>query len=218
MRSPASGDRVRAVEERRSARHVEGILYLRFVPSLSYVQVEVLTSEAMFDVDPRTIEVIEPAVVTIEALEAKDPITQDPSWRRILDLAQAAEEGGLLESLDLTGGTWEEMFADLDAIVTPLVADGWEVLDRLQEESSTHGDSVLCSLKRGRTAIDVEYFNDRWLQVWDGASSDPNNCDPPLFEIEDATPTSAAEMFRTQGWLPRRESSMYDRESREAAT
>jgi len=56
----------------------------------------------------------------------------------------------LLRLHDTTGGTWEEMFADLDAIVAPLVTDGWEVLDRLQEESSAYGDSVICSLKRGR--------------------------------------------------------------------
>lgn len=205
MRTPASGDHVRAVEDRRSARLVEGILYLRFVPSLSYVQVQVLTSEAMFTVDPRTIEVIKPAVVTIEALEVEDPITKDPSWRRIEDLAQAAAGDGLLEAHDTTGGTWEEMFADLDAIVAPLVAAGWKIRDRLQEESSAHGDSVMCSLKRGRARIDVEYFHDRGLQVWDGASSDSDGCYPPLFGIEDATPTSAAEAFRTQGWLPRRQ-------------
>jgi hypothetical protein len=201
VRSPASGDRVSAVEDRRAARHVQGILNLRFVPSLSYVQVEVLTSEGLFDVDPRTIEVIEPAVATIEALEADDPITKDPSWRRIVNLAQAAEED-LLELHDITGGTWEEMFADLDAIVAPLVTDGWEILDRLQEESSAHGDSVMCSLKRGRTHIDVELFHDSGLQVWDGASSEAEGCYPPLFVIEEATPTSAAEAFRIQRWLP----------------
>ncbi len=200
MRSPASGDRVRAVEDCRSARQVEGILNLRFVPSLSYVQVEVHTSGGLFNVDPRTIKVIEPAVFTVEALEANDPITNDPSWRRIVDLAQAAEED-LLRLHDTTGGSWEEMFADLDAIVAPLVTDGWEVLDRLQEESSAHGDSVICSLSRGTAQIDVEYFHDRGLQVWDGASNEPDGC-YPLFGIEDAAPTSAADAFKTQGWLP----------------
>lgn len=64
-------------------------MYLRFVPSLGSVHVEVLTGGAAFDVDPRTVEVIEPAVSPRRPLGLR-PDHQDPSWRlRPLVLGEA---------------------------------------------------------------------------------------------------------------------------------
>ena len=92
--SPRDGDRVRAVEDSREATVVEGVLRLRLVPSLDYVQVHVIGPPGYFwSVDPASVEVIEPEVAFVPDDELEDPLRKQPGWRRITDLHAAMAEG-----------------------------------------------------------------------------------------------------------------------------
>ena len=93
-RSPRTGDRVRAERSHRDATPVTGILHLRFIPSLNYVQVNVvLDSGRSVSVDPQSVGVVEAGVVPVEELEANDPVVSDPGWRRVIDLDGATSRG-----------------------------------------------------------------------------------------------------------------------------
>lgn len=123
VRGPRNGDWVRARVDTRDPTYVVGVLHLRHVPSLDYVQVNV-DSGRLHDVDPRSIEVLRPQVVSIAKLEEGDPIKDVPGWRRIVDLGQAIAEGLVADVRERDHGTWANMFAELDRTVAPLLGAG----------------------------------------------------------------------------------------------
>lgn len=94
-RGPRDGDLVRAVEDKREGKTVEGLLVLRYVPKLEYVQVMVATSLGTWrDVDPATIEVLEPGEPHVDR---DDPVGHQEGWREVTDL-DAAIAAGLVQT------------------------------------------------------------------------------------------------------------------------
>ena len=203
--SPASGDWVRAVVDNRDAETVEGILHLRYVPSLRYVQVNVIADGGLRNVRHDSIEVLRPGAVKVGELEASDPLVGDEGWRRILDMDQARAEGLLPPQVERLGGSWDDMFEAMHERVVPLLDAGWLLTGREHEESWEHGDSVFYDLERGATHLNLEYYEHgqfvaypnepRPEAEWDG---DPTE---PYFSIYDTTPATCRSAFEEQGWL-----------------
>lgn len=200
-RSPRSGDRVGAIADDREARSVEGILYLRHVPSPEHVQVQVVVDGGIWMVTPESIEVLVPREVPVEELEAHDPLVCQPSRRRITDLAEAAERGLLPESTRV-GGTWDDMFDELELRARPMLDAGWRLVSTEQEESWEHGDSVFYDLERGDEAVELEYYEHGQLVAYPMLEEPPDgDVTEPVFSIYDSTADSALEAFREHGWV-----------------
>ena len=203
--SPRSGDWVRAVADSRDAEAVEGILHLRYVPSLRYVQVNVIADGGLRNVRHDSIEVVRPGEVPVGELEASDPLVGDEGWRRILDMDQARAEGLLPQQVERLGGTWDDMFAAMHERVVPLLDAGWLLTGREHEESWEHGNSVFYDVERGTTHLNLEYYEhgqfvaypneERPEEDWDG---DPTE---PYFSIYDTTPATCRSAFEEHGWL-----------------
>ena len=198
-RSPRSGDRVRAVVDDRNGRSVEGTLYLRHVPTPEHVQVHVIAEGGSWAVVPDSIEVLVPEEVTVEDLEAHDPLVGQPGRRRISDLADAAEAGLLLESTRV-GGTWDDMFAELERRARPMLDAGWRLVDTLHEESWEYGDSVFYDLERDGSVVELEYYEHGQLVAYP-VVEEPVEDAEPFFSIHGSTEASALDAFRRQGWL-----------------
>jgi hypothetical protein len=206
MTAARTGDWVKARVDSRDPAYVEGVLHLRFVPTLGYVQVNVISGGDVYDVDVDSIEVLRSRAVPVAELEVDDPLTRDAGWRRIVDLDQARSEGLLSPTRVRNGGTWGDMHASLDQIVAPLVEAGWCKVREWSEESWEHGDSVAYDLERAAERIEVEFYEDGRIIAWavepvddvDDGSADSTE---PLFVLHEGTDEVRLEAFRRQGWL-----------------
>lgn len=203
MTGPGAGDRVRAIVDRRGDEVVEGILNLRYIPSLDYIQVNVVVDRNIRSVRPDSVVCLEAGCVAPEALEAIDPLYGRPGWRPVRDLADAMASGLVPPAVDRVGGSWDDLFAALRSLAAPLLAGGWEVTDTWRDESWEYGDSVFYFFGRGDQTIELEYDEHGSLVGWPPGLSDPDaeDPDPPLFTIDDADAANAAEAFQGQGWL-----------------
>lgn len=196
---------MRAVVDNRDAETVEGILHLRYVPSLRYVQAHVILDDLRWDVRHDSIVLVRPRAVPVEELEASDPLVGEEGWRRILDMDQARAEGVLPQQVGRLGGSWDDMFAAMHERVVPLLDAGWLLTGRESEESWEYGDSVFYDLERGTTHLNLEYYEHgqfvaypnepRPEEEWDG---DPTE---PYFSIYDSTSATCRSAFEEQGWL-----------------
>lgn len=205
VRGPRNGDWVRARVDTRDPTFVVGVLVLRHVPRLNYVQVCVEAGERSHFVDPGSIEVLKPRLLSLEELEEGDPVTYDAGWRRFVDLDDAIAQGLVGAVREREGGTWADMVAQLDRTVAPLLAAGWSGFHIDREESDVYGDSVTFELDRDRDEpIQIELYEYGRILVWRAEpSADPDNPDPPLFAIDETTHTARVEAFRRAGWLRR---------------
>jgi hypothetical protein len=203
-----TGDFVKALVVSRDPAVVEGILHLRFVPTLGYVQVNVITDGGMYAVDPDSIEVLRSGAVAIAELEDGDPLTSDAGWRRIVDLDKARGEDLVSPTRIREGGTWEDMFASLDQIVAPLLHAGWRNVKEWSEESWEHGDSVAYDFERAATGIEIELYEEGRIVAWsvepavdtDDLSAESSE---PLFVVHEKTDEARFDAFRSAGWLDR---------------
>ncbi|HSH62025.1 MAG TPA: hypothetical protein VK988_20730 [Acidimicrobiales bacterium] len=98
-----------------------------------------------------SIEVLLPQEVSPEKLERADPLVGEPGWRRLTDIAEVNGAGLLAEPRQRMGGTWEDMFADLEARAAPMLEAGWHVVATVREESWEFGDSVFYDFERDGT-------------------------------------------------------------------
>jgi hypothetical protein len=202
-RSPRTGDWVTAISDNRDAKLVEGVLHLRHVPSLGYVQVLVHDTR-LEDVNPDSIQVIRPAAMPIEELEGSDPLRNEPTWRRIESLDDARSADLLLPAIERVGGTWDDLFAGLRTAVSPLIEVGWKALKEHREESWEYGDSVSINLRRAGESLEIEYYADGQLAVHrNDAEQEVEDDDEtePILYLAEATPDSCREAFQGQGWL-----------------
>lgn len=201
---PRNGDLVRARVDNRDGGVVEGCLHLRHVPSLDYVQVIVRGTHGEPSVDPLSIEIAEPQPPgTTTRDDDDDPFRAEPTWREIVDLDEAAVEGLIPPRRARVGGSWEEMFLQLDGIVRPFVEARWEVIDSHREESSEFGDSVAYDLRRGADALELELYEDGGLSVWaldldDGDSGDDGG--EPLISLAPESDVEWARACHERGW------------------
>lgn len=201
----ASGDLVRARRDDRDAAFVEGVLYLRYVPPVGYVQVWVGKAR----VEPETVTVLRRGVVSAEELQRNDPLSKDPQWRRISDLATAARQGLLPRPTVRNGDSWEQLFALADELTAPLLHAGWTVTGRQTEtgDASDPGESVILLLARDGRQISIELFDQGRVDLWseDEAShgADDGEAEPaePILTIGNATSESCVAGFKAAGWL-----------------
>jgi hypothetical protein len=195
---------VRAVDDDRDAAVVEGVLHLRYVPSLNYVQVDVVVDgDGLHSVRPDSIEVVQPDAVAVEDLEAEDPLLDETGWRRIVDLQQAEDEGLLQPPVERVGGSWDDLFDDLRRRVQPLLDAGWTLVSTDREESSGFGDSVFYDLERDDVTIELEYYEHAQLVAYPvGDDEKDDEITEPLFTIAESTLESSRTAFMEQGWLP----------------
>ena len=202
-----TGDWVRAREDSRDRPVVEGVLQIRYVPSLDYAQVLVLGYDGRsYDVEPDSVEVLRPAAVPVEELEKDAWLRSDPRWRRIADLDQARAEGLVQTTRARTGGTWADMLHRLDAVVAPLLPAGWRVVEDYTEESWEYGDSVAYDLQRADERIEVELYEDGQIDVWRLGESDEGDDEPttPLLKLDFGdTDEARREAFHREGWIDR---------------
>lgn len=200
--SPCSGDRVRAVVDERSAGMVEGVLHLRHVPRLGYVQVLVLDEQRAWSVRAESIEVLEQQVVSLEQLEASDPLVGDPDWRRVTTISEATEEGLLQPPVEREGGSWDDLFAELALRARPLLDAGWRLVATEQEDSWEYGDSVFYDLERNGVTVELEYYEHGQLVAYPMGEEPEDGVTEPLLSIPASTPTQAEEAFVALGLLP----------------
>jgi len=196
-----SGDLVRARLSDRDTEPVEGILHLRYVPNLDYVQVNVQTDKGDAPIDPASVEVIQQSVVSPDSLDREDPLFDFPGWRAFHDLDQAITDELVLKERQRQGGTWQDLTNSLEALTQPLIDAGWQRGEYYKEDSWEFGDSVAYDFRRNETVISVEYFEDETLDVYpviDNSNVDDPEPTEPLFSAE-----SQAELwaqFAQRGW------------------
>jgi hypothetical protein len=184
---------------------IEGVLQLRFVPSLNYVQVLVLRRGGGYDdVEPDSVEVLRRGAVSVEDIEAGEPLISEPGWRRIADLDQARAEGLLPRARVRAGGTWTDMRHRLDGVVAPLV-QARQVFREYAEDSWEYGDSVAYDLQRGTERIEVELYEDGPIDVW-RLGGEQDDCQgergTPVLKLDYRDPEEARrEAFGWQGWV-----------------
>ena len=109
---------------------------------------------------PDSIEVLQPSVVPLLEAEQSDPLVGESGWRRVTDLQEAIDEGllapgggGLSE-----GGSWDDLFAQLELRAQPMLDAGWMLVSTDRDESMEYGDSVFYDLERDGTVIELECF------------------------------------------------------------
>jgi hypothetical protein len=184
---------------------VEGILRLRYVPSLDCVQVHVLTGDAWASVDPATVEVVRAGAAVVSDEDLDDPLQGDPRWRRVTDFDQAIADGLVKPARQRQGGTWEEMDEHLSQLAAPLLEAGWSVYDKDYNSSGEYGDSVHLILNREDETIDLEYYEDGYVVLWpvnfEKYETDDWEPEEPLAEIANATEASCHAAFVEVGWL-----------------
>jgi hypothetical protein len=197
--APTSGDLVTAVTANRDASKITGILQLRYVPSLDYVQVLVRDGDRVVSVDPDSVEVIERHVVPVERLEHGDPLVGSPGWRRLDDLDDAVRQG-LVQPVVRDGLTWGDLRERMRSVVRPLVDAGWVVVEEGTEE--VEQDCVVCVLRRGVRHLSVDHYADGWTfpTVDDGkfhaiADEDSIQIGPDSSEDE------IKSLYRETGWI-----------------
>lgn len=87
------GDLVRAMSAGPDSVAVEGILNIRYRKAWNRVMVDVITPDGKVSVDPKSVQVIEAGKMSIEKLDAADPISWEDGTRQITDLDLAIREG-----------------------------------------------------------------------------------------------------------------------------
>lgn len=87
------GDLVRAMSAGPDSVAVEGILNIRYRKAWNRVMVDVITPDGKVSVDPKSVQVIEAGKMSIEKLDAADPISWEDGTRQITDLDVAIREG-----------------------------------------------------------------------------------------------------------------------------
>jgi hypothetical protein len=197
---PRSGDRVRANRSNRDALEVEGILYLRYVPSLDYVQVTLLDESGRLDnVNPATVKVVEAGVVDIEQLEDGEPLIGDPGWRRVTDLDAAIAEGLVsLESSDEM--SWDALLEQMRGVLKPLVDAGWEVVREETEQSED--DCVVCLLRRAPGQLSVDHYPDGWTLLWETDEEFSSDEVEPTVQLGPDDPVRVVHsIFEERGWI-----------------
>lgn len=182
---------------------VEGVLHLRYIPARDYVQVRVYTPDAGFAVDPASIEVLRRGEVSIEELEATDPVVRAPGWRRIEGLDDAMGEG-LILSVVRTGGSWQDLFDRLHSAIEPLLQAGWTTFDQDRDTSSEYGDSVSYMLERDAAAMQLEMYEDGVL-VHYPLDNEPDDEEPTegetIVDLSSATDQEVRTILLKRGWL-----------------
>jgi hypothetical protein len=199
-----AGDIVRAVIDARDAGYVEGELDLCYVGSLNYVQVHVLTDDGFVSVVPESIEVLRISGLSTEELADR--------WT-VFDLDYAVAQGLVSPTQPRVGGSWADMVGRLDWLVAPLLQDGWQIIEKMQQRVEFGRDLVGYILEREGTTIDIELYDDGWIGGWDLADSDcdlDDDEDPPepliqdwwhLDDESDAGRLSLKDDFIAVGWL-----------------
>lgn len=195
---------MRAVADNREAEQVEGILFIRHVPSLDYAQVSVLSDGRVWSVVPESIQVLALREVARRELERADPLDDVPGRRWIDDLAEAKAAGLVQQQRHRLGGTWEELFALLADRAKPMVDAGWRVVATSREDSWEFGDSVSCELERSGDMIELEYYENGQLVGYSIVDTENVDQDPGAessFSVADSTTVAALEAFRGCGWI-----------------
>ena len=200
------GDLVRAVTSDRDANVVSGVLRLRHVPSLDYVQVHLQDEEGSWHrINPCSVTVVEAGVHVVPTRELDDPLVGEPGWRRVVDLDQAIAEGLVTPTHDRRGGSWDEFAGRLLGLAAPLLDDGWVITDEERQDGDEFGDSVHLVLNRDENTIEIELYEDDYLVLWnvdlDKYEREDWEPEEPLRTVDDATPASAISAFRDVGWL-----------------
>lgn len=200
---PRTGDLVRARTDERDSSVVEGVLHLRFIPALNYVQVVVLQDHGAFNVDPGSIEILQTSVGKVEDIERNDPLRGQVGWRPMGSLEEAQAEGLVPVARAYGGVTWSDLFARGDQLVQSLLESGWIVTERYAETSYGDPQSVLYSLQRSGEMIDVERYEDDVVVAYSGgASSDDAGEDEPTEPLFTADGDAVAlSEFACQGWV-----------------
>lgn len=209
MSGAHDGDRVRAREDSRDSHVVVGTLCLRHVPSLNYVQVIVEDDQGGHFVDPISIEVIDVANWDSSRANDKpdDPLIDVPGWRPITDLDEAIREGLVPPVRTRQGGSWADLEGGLLELASPLLSQGWAIIETDREESAKYGDCVDLILERAEVRIDLQLYEDGALVLWpvDETKYEKDDWEPddPVETIEDATAESSAAAYERVGWITR---------------
>lgn len=167
---------------------VRGVLVFHWVAVLDYVQVMVETAEALADVKPSSLRLL-------ERRSAVGPTSPGPA-----DLADARRKGVLPQEWDQPGGTWTEMDNQLDVLVAPLRESGWRAISRQSEASWEHGDSVSVDLARDGVTIELELFGDGWLTGYP-VGDDDGEPSEAFWSFDAKVPGVATDRFRAMGWV-----------------
>ncbi len=191
-RGAYSGDRVRARTADRDASEVVGILRLRHIAGLDYVQVYVILDGGSVAVDPASVEVLEASVVPVRTLERGDPMVRHVGWRRISSLADAIEEG-LVHPVERDGLTWEDLRTRMMRSAQPLIDVGWTLID--EQRAYGRDECVFGALKRGADYLVIEHYPDGWTRYW---PADENFDSPEDLEPMDVPPDLAADELRDE--------------------
>ena len=193
---------MRARSSDRDAETVEGVLHLRYVPDLDDVQVNVETDKGDSPVDPASVVVIRPAVVSPDSLDRNDPLFEWPGWHAVHDLDQAIADGLVPKQRNRQGGTWQDLTNSLETLTQPLIDAGWQRGEYYKEDSWEYGDSVAYDFLRDEAVISVEYFEDESLDVYpvvDNSDIDDPEPTVPLFSAANEAELWA--QFSQRGWL-----------------
>ena len=96
-----------------------------------------------------------------------------------------------------------ELFVLLDELIGPLLASGWQLIDKYTDRSDGRGECAVCELERDNLGVEVEVDNQGSLVGWtinaeDSADADPT---PPAFELVDPDVSQATVAYAAQGWL-----------------
>jgi hypothetical protein len=199
---PMSGDLVRARTSDRDAVVVEGVLHLRYVPMLHYVQVAVDVGDLSHAVDPVSVEVLTRGVVDPDFMDLRDPVFDTPGWHAEHDLEQAVAHGMVTAERVREGGSWQDLFDRLTEAVQPLVDAGWSRTGSFHRDSWEYGDDVSYMLQRGDTEIEIQYYEYGRFDVFPsddpiGGDDDPEPT-PLLFRAETRAELDAE--FTQRGW------------------
>jgi hypothetical protein len=194
--APRTGDLVRAQTDERDAITVEGELDLRLYEALGrrLLDVVVLENGQIHHVAPESIVVLQQSGLPQELLATRSDV---------FDLDDARSEGLIGEPREWVGGTWGDMFARLDLLVTPLLIAGWEIYEK-ERDQSCGDDWVVCLLRRGDSRLDVELSDRGWIDVWE-IKDEPDEDDdgdptPTTFQSRLEDDTFVPEC-RLRGWL-----------------
>lgn len=204
-RSPQSGDLVRAAVDSRDGETVEGVLHIRHVPSLDYVEITVAADGRSCPVVPESVEVIQPGRAAAKDLEAGDPLPEAPGSRVIASLDEVARAGLLPETRVREGGSWDDLFDELARRAQALLDAGWRLVSTDRDVSREYGDSVFWDLEREGQTVELEYYEHGQLVAYPVSDSDDGNDDgeptPAYFAIPDSTVDNSRAAFADQGWL-----------------
>ncbi|MBK9180509.1 MAG: hypothetical protein IPM45_13290 [Acidimicrobiales bacterium] len=156
------------------------------------------------DVDPSSVEVLEPGARLHSGLEDGDPLVGTAGWRRLTDLRTAAEAGPPPRPLRGTTRAWAELFAELHRLAHPLLDAGWVVVSTETDAHGTFGDSVFYDLERDGQVIELEHCDvEGDLVAWPmGEPEDPDEPIEATLRLVSPTADQCTEAFRQEAWLP----------------